>query len=38
MDILQLIGRNQALFDTDIQRHEQVLSNLVADSRFLVIG
>ena len=38
MNILQLIGRNQALFDTDIQNNEQVLSSLVAGSRFLVIG
>ena len=38
MDILQLIGRNQALFDTDIRYHEQQLSSLVAGSRFLVIG
>jgi len=38
MDILQLIGRNEALFDTDIQHHEQALTRLVADSRFLVIG
>jgi len=38
MDILQLIGRNEALFDADIQHHEQALTRLVADSRFLVIG
>lgn len=38
MDILQLIGRDQALFDTDIQHYEQQLSSLVAGSRFLVIG
>jgi len=38
MDILQLIGRNEALFDADIQHHEQELTRLVAGSRFLVIG
>jgi len=38
MDILQLIGRNEALFDADIQHHEQALTHLVAGSRFLVIG
>lgn len=38
MDILQLIGRNQALFEADIQHYEHALSSQVADSRFLVIG
>jgi len=38
MDILQLIGRNEALFDADIQHHEHALTHLVAGSRFLVIG
>jgi len=38
MDILQLIGRNEALFDADIQHHEHALTRLVAGSRFLVIG
>lgn len=38
MDVLSLIGRNRALFDTDIQRHEAELSGLVQASRFLVIG
>lgn len=38
MNILPLIGRKQALFDADIQRHEPILSELIAESRFLVIG
>jgi FlaA1/EpsC-like NDP-sugar epimerase len=38
MDILQLIGRTQALFDEDLAGQEQTLSDLVAASRFLVIG
>ena len=38
MNILQLIGRNQELFDPDIRRHEQQLSRMVSAGRFLVIG
>jgi FlaA1/EpsC-like NDP-sugar epimerase len=38
MNILELIGRDQALFGVDIAAHEGELSRLVADSRFLVIG
>lgn len=38
MNILQLIGRDRQLFDGDVSRHEQQISALVADSRFLVIG
>lgn len=38
MNILQLIGRDQALFGTDIAAHEGELSRLVVASRFLVIG
>lgn len=38
MNILELIGRDRPLFDADVVRHEQQLSALVADSRFLVIG
>jgi FlaA1/EpsC-like NDP-sugar epimerase len=38
MNILELIGRERPLFDTDVSMHEQKLSALVADSRFLVIG
>jgi FlaA1/EpsC-like NDP-sugar epimerase len=37
-DILKLIGRDQPLFTKDINTHEKELSNLVAASRFLVIG
>ncbi|MDN3614780.1 UDP-N-acetylglucosamine 4,6-dehydratase [Vibrio gallaecicus] len=36
--ILPLIGRTQALFSGDIQNHEQELSNIVSESRFLVLG
>ncbi len=38
MNILHLIGRDQALFDADVARHEDVLSQKVAAGRFLVIG
>ncbi len=38
MNTLQLIGRDQALFDSDMARHNAQLSALVANSRFLVIG
>jgi FlaA1/EpsC-like NDP-sugar epimerase len=38
MNILELIGRERPLFDTDVSMHAQQLSALVADSRFLVIG
>ena len=37
-DVLQLIGRDQALFEADLARHESLLSELVAAGRFLVIG
>ncbi|CED70234.1 polysaccharide biosynthesis protein [Aliivibrio wodanis] len=36
--ILPLIGRTQALFSGDIQHHEQKLSHVVSQSRFLVLG
>jgi FlaA1/EpsC-like NDP-sugar epimerase len=36
--ILELIGRDQPLFGVDISGHENKLSSLVAESRFLVIG
>ncbi|GHU73349.1 UDP-N-acetylglucosamine 4,6-dehydratase [Spirochaetia bacterium] len=36
--ILSLIGRTEPLFFADIVLHEQVLSNIVCSSRFLVIG
>jgi FlaA1/EpsC-like NDP-sugar epimerase len=38
MNILELIGRERPLFDTDVTVHAQQLSALVAESRFLVIG
>ena len=38
MNILDLIGRDRALFDTDIARHDAQLRDLVGASRFLVIG
>lgn len=36
--ILSLLGRTELLFEADIEKHEQDLSQTVADSRFLVIG
>jgi FlaA1/EpsC-like NDP-sugar epimerase len=36
--MLNLIGREQALFTNDIQAHEKELANIVAKSSFLVIG
>lgn len=38
MNVLELIGRDRPLFDTDISRNEVELSGLVGASRFLVIG
>lgn len=38
MNVLQLIGRIEPLFDADIARHEAALSDAVQSSRFLVIG
>ena len=38
MNLLDLIGRNEALFEGDIGRNEAELSELVSSSRFLVIG
>ncbi|UJP64478.1 UDP-N-acetylglucosamine 4,6-dehydratase [Mongoliitalea daihaiensis] len=38
MNILNLIGRNQLLFNQDISNHEEILSEKVSSSRFLVIG
>lgn len=37
-NILQLIGRNQALFGDDISENEKELKSIVAASRFLVLG
>ena len=36
--ILNLIGRDQPLFESDILQHEEELSRIVSSSRFLVIG
>jgi len=38
LNVLELIGRESALFADDVARHEADLSRLVAASRFLVIG
>lgn len=38
MNILDLIGRDRALFEGDIVRHDTVLGDLVGAARFLVIG
>lgn len=38
MNILQLIGRTNVLFDVDIKKHELELSQHVSSSSFLVIG
>ncbi len=38
MNVLELVGRERPLFDTDIARHEAELSERVRASRFLVIG
>jgi FlaA1/EpsC-like NDP-sugar epimerase len=38
MNILNLIGRNELLFNNDISVHEEELQKVVSSSRFLVIG
>ena len=38
MNVLELIGRDQALFDADLARHEALLAERVETGRFLVIG
>ncbi len=38
MNILSLIGRDKALFESDIQQHEAELSAIVGRSKFLVLG
>lgn len=38
MNLLDLIGRSEALFESDIGKNEALLSELVSSSRFLVIG
>ncbi|CAH6800887.1 UDP-N-acetylglucosamine 4,6-dehydratase [Vibrio chagasii] len=35
---LSLIGRTEALFNSDIKRHQEKLSDVVSQSRFLVLG
>ncbi|EEV9925147.1 UDP-N-acetylglucosamine 4,6-dehydratase [Escherichia coli] len=37
-NILQLIGRNKALFGDDVSENEKELQRIVATSRFLVLG
>ena len=37
-DILKIIGREQPIFATDLAKHEEQLSSIIADSTFLVIG
>ena len=37
-NILYLIGRTVPLLETDIQNNEKTLSEIVGNSRFLVIG
>lgn len=38
MNILSLIGRTNELFSNDIKNHENELSSIVSNSKFLVIG
>lgn len=38
MDTLSIIGRDQPLFDNDVESHEAELSRLVKGGRFLIIG
>ncbi|MEN5194405.1 UDP-N-acetylglucosamine 4,6-dehydratase [Sphingobacterium faecium] len=38
MNILELIGRTQELFNNDIEKHEKELQKIVSASKFLVIG
>lgn len=38
MNVLQLIGREKELFTEDINSHKDQLSEIVSNSRFLVIG
>lgn len=38
MNVLALIGRDSPLFESDVQRHEAELRDLVRAGRFLVIG
>ncbi len=38
MDILDLIGQKKQLFEVDLTQHRETLADLVAASRFLVLG
>lgn len=38
MNVLNLIGRTHELFSNDINNHEEELSSVVSNSKFLVIG
>ncbi|MFD2514239.1 UDP-N-acetylglucosamine 4,6-dehydratase [Pontibacter locisalis] len=38
MDVLQLIGRNERLFEHDIKNHEEILANKISSSSFLILG
>ena len=38
LDILNLIGRDKRLFDSDINNHQSKLMEIVSASRFLVLG
>lgn len=38
MSILSLIGRTEALFDTDVSAHDSTLKEIVSESSFLVLG
>ncbi len=37
-DVLNLIGREKELFDSDINKHENELKRIISRSRFLVLG
>jgi FlaA1/EpsC-like NDP-sugar epimerase len=38
MELLELIGRSEPLFNSDITTHDSLLKNIVHGARFLVIG
>ena len=38
MNILDIIGRSEEMFQSDIFQHEKVISEIVSSSRFMVIG
>ena len=38
MNILEVVGRDYLLFDSDLKHHEATICDLVNNSRFLVIG